>query len=101
MLKSLAGFAVLFAATASAQSVSYATNNPAPIKGDPNKIVCQKEEKIGTRLGGKKVCLTIADWQMRQQADRDAASELQASTRAPCFEGCGPGVNFGDITSPH
>ncbi|HET8535266.1 MAG TPA: hypothetical protein VFL74_06925 [Sphingomicrobium sp.] len=89
MLKSLAAMAVLLSATASAQAVtSYRTNNPAPIKGDANKIVCQKEETIGTRLGGKKVCLTVAEWQARQQADRDQTERVQSGTRVcsnpPC-----------------
>jgi hypothetical protein len=89
MLKSLAAIAVLATATASAQvTTSYRTNNPAPIKGDVNKIVCQKEETIGTRLGGKKVCLTVAEWQARQQADRDQTERVQSGTRVcsnpPC-----------------
>jgi hypothetical protein len=100
MLRSTAALALLLASSATAQSISYRTNNPAPIKGDPNKIVCEREEKIGTRLGGKKVCLTVAEWQMRQQADRESAERLQAGTRAPCYEGCGPDLNFGDIGSP-
>ena len=89
MLKSLMAMAVLVSAAAPAQVVtSYGTNNPAPIKGDANKIVCQKEETIGTRLGGKKVCLTVAEWQARQQADRDQTERVQSGTRVcsnpPC-----------------
>lgn len=101
MLKSLAGLALVYATATSAQSISYATNNPSVMKGDPNRVVCEKEEKIGTRLGGKKVCLTVAEWRMRQEADQDAAQQLQAATRVPCFEECGPSLNFGDIGGPH
>ena len=101
MLKAVVAFGMLASSAASAQSVSYTTDNPARIKGDRNKIVCQKEDKIGTRLGGKKVCLTVAEWQMRQDADRDAAPQLQASTQAPCYEGCGAGLKFGDISQTH
>lgn len=86
--------AVLICATgATAQSVSYKSNNTAAIKGDPNKIVCEREEKIGTRLGGKKVCLTVAEWNARRGADRDQMERVQAGARARCSNdnGCDPG----------
>lgn len=89
MVKRLALAALLLSATASAQDVtSYRTDNPAPIKGDPNRIVCQKEETIGTRLGAKKVCLPIAEWQARANADREQTERVQSGTRVcanpPC-----------------
>jgi hypothetical protein len=85
MLKGLAAIALVFSATAPAQIItSYATNNPSRIKGDPNKIVCQREETIGTRLGGKKTCLTISEWQARQAADRDQLESVQAGARTRC-----------------
>lgn len=94
MLKSLAALAVLASATAPAQVItSYEASNPAPIKGDANKVVCQKEETIGTRLGAKKVCMTVAEWQARQAADRDQVERVQGGTRGPCAEDptCGMG----------
>jgi hypothetical protein len=89
MFKMLAVAALLLSAAAPAQVItSYRTNNPAPIRGDPNKIVCQKEETIGTRLGAKKVCMTVAEWQARQAADRDQTERVQSGTRVcanpPC-----------------
>jgi hypothetical protein len=85
MLKPLAAIAVLVSAAAPARVItSYRTNNPAPIKGDPNRIVCQTEETIGTRLGGKKVCLTVSEWQARQAADRDQLESVQAGARTRC-----------------
>jgi hypothetical protein len=89
MLKGLAAIALVLSTTAPAQIItSYSTSNPAPIKGDPNKIICQKEETIGTRLGEKKVCLPVAEWQARQQADRDQTERVQSGARTcanpPC-----------------
>ena len=55
MFRSSVALAFMFASSAGAQSISYLTNNPSLIKGDPNQIVCEKEDKIGTRLGGEKV----------------------------------------------
>lgn len=101
MLKFILALSLLSAAAATAQPASNSSGTPTPVKGDPNKVVCQKQEKIGSRLGGEKLCLTVSEWQMRQSADRDAAEQLQASTQAPCAEGCGRDLNFGDISQPH
>lgn len=87
MFRSLAAMAVLISAVAPAQVItSYSTNNPSTIHGDANKVVCEKQEKIGTRLGGKKVCMTVAEWQARQAADRDQMERIQSGARAPCAE---------------
>src|SRR4051812_27140795 len=42
MIKSLAALGLLFGTAVSAQSVSYSTNNPSRLVGDPNKVVCEK-----------------------------------------------------------
>jgi len=94
MLKGLAAIGLIVSAAAPAQVItSYRTNNPSSLKGDPNKIVCQKEETIGTRLGAKKICLPIAEWQARQAADRDQTERVQSGTpvcaNPPCPSGGG------------
>ena len=81
MLRILAATAVLFATAASGQITSYKTSNPAPIDGDQHKIVCEKEERIGSRLATKTICLTIAEWRARQQDDRNQTEKVQADTR--------------------
>ena len=38
---------------------------------DPNKKICRAETDIGTRLGGKLICRTAAEWaQVRAEARR-------------------------------
>ena len=59
---------LISAVPASAQDPASPT--PAPqatssAKTDVNKIVCKKEQQIGSRLGAKKVCLTVKEWQDR------------------------------------
>jgi hypothetical protein len=102
MLKSLAAFAFLFGTAATAQSVSYLTNNPSRLVGDPNKIVCEKEEKIGTRLGGERVCHTVAEWNQIHDGVRENAERLQAGTWGVCGDGansCGANsLSIGDMT---
>jgi hypothetical protein len=31
-------------------------------KSDLNKVVCEAQDTLGTRLGAKKVCMTVAEW---------------------------------------
>jgi len=88
-MKLVGMLALVIAAEAPAQLItSYTTANPSRIKGDPNRIVCQKEETIGTRLGAKKVCLTVAEWQQRAKEDREQTERVQSGARVcanpPC-----------------
>jgi hypothetical protein len=98
MLRSSAALVLLFASSAGAQSISYLTNNPSRLKGDPNQIVCEREDKIGTRLGGDKVCHTIAEWNQIHEGNRENAERLQMGARTRC-EGCGlTQFSFGDLS---
>ena len=58
---------------------------PAASKdADPNRIICEKQEEIGTRLGGRKVCKTAAQWAaQRQQEQLDVQKEQQMITGTP------------------
>lgn len=60
------------------------TQEPAKIvkanEKDPNRIVCQKEDSIGSRLAAKKICLTQKEWDLRRDADRDEAERVQRDT---------------------
>lgn len=101
MFKSSVALVLMFASSAGAQSTSYVTSNPAPIKGDPNRMVCQKEDKIGTRLGGEKVCHTVAEWREIYEGNRDNVERLQMGARARCEECSTTQFSFGDLTEPN
>ncbi len=78
----------MFASVAPAQISSYQTSRPAAVTGNPDKIVCQKEEKIGTRLGATKVCLTVSEWQSRAKIHREQTERIQMGV---CVPGGGEG----------
>ena len=45
---------------------------------DPNdKIICEKQEEIGSRLGGKKVCKTKAQWEIDRRQQREDLEGVQ------------------------
>ncbi len=70
---------------AAAQTTAQATVQPAPIvvqttKSEVNRIVCKKQEEIGSRLNAKKVCLTVKQWQDQAAADREDVERIQQNT---------------------
>ena len=70
---------LLVSAPVAAQSPAPA--GPAlPTQAKPNpldKMVCRTEDSLGTRLGAKRVCLTVREWQEQQQANREVLQKLQ------------------------
>lgn len=44
---------------------------------DPNRIICEREEELGSRLGGKKICKTAQEWQDWRQQNRDQVENWQ------------------------
>lgn len=79
-LASVIAAAVVFAVPAAAQT-------PHTVKADrekdPNRIVCQKQEQIGSRLGAKKVCMTAKEWELLAKEHRDEAERLQLNAQGP------------------
>jgi len=73
----LFGFALLASTPALAQSTSIVSNNPAPKGGDPNRIVCEVDQTIGTRLGARKVCKTALEWDQGRQEQRGDLEKIQ------------------------
>ena len=79
---------VLAAAMVATPLFAQSTTQPQPIvvtgsKGpDANKIVCKSQETIGSRLGAKKVCMTVQEW--KEQADfyRDQTETWQRQSPA-------------------
>lgn len=54
---------------------------PSTDSSDVNRIVCKKEERVGSRLGAKKVCLTVQEWNQRAAEDREETGRVQRDTK--------------------
>ena len=65
------------AALAVAQTATPPAAAPAKPQTDPNEIVCEKQEQLGSRLAVKKVCMTRAEWAERRLQDRQAIDKAQ------------------------
>ncbi len=44
---------------------------------DPNEIVCEKQQVIGSRLQNKRVCMTRSEWTYRRSEDRQDLERRQ------------------------
>jgi hypothetical protein len=64
-----------------------ATTQQGDIKaGDPNEVLCEKAEEIGTRLVTKRTCMTRAQWAEQKRLTRQMIDQLQ--TQRPCNFNC-------------
>ena len=73
---------VLLAALALVPAIAAAEQKKAD-KNDPNRIICEKQEVLGSRVATKKICLTAAQWEDRRREDREAIEKGQKQARGP------------------
>ena len=80
MTRILALSAILLAAAvpATAQSLDSAKPTSAKAK-DPNRKICEEFKETGSRLAGRRVCMTAAEWQAQRQDNRDDVERAQKS----------------------
>lgn len=74
-LMAVAGTLIVFAAPASAERKKANT--------DPNRMVCEKQEVLGSRLATKRVCKTAAEWETQRQLDRQQIDKSQNMRHQP------------------
>lgn len=74
----LAVAAFALSAPASAEQATRKDN-----KSDVDRIVCKKEDTIGSRLAAKKVCLSVAEWRRLAELNREETERAQHNARAP------------------
>lgn len=53
-----------------------------PKKSDADKVVCKREDTLGSRLNAKKVCMTVKEWQEYVYWNREQVERWQESAQA-------------------
>jgi hypothetical protein len=48
-----------------------------------DKIVCEREEQIGSRLGARKVCMTVKQWAEQRRIEREQVEKFQQQNTSP------------------
>ncbi len=74
--------ALLSGSPAVAQTGTPVTQTRQTANADPNKLICQSEEQIGSRLGKHRVCLTAEQWKEKHREQREFTEEIQSGTYA-------------------
>ena len=68
--------AFLCAAAAPVVAQTAAPTTP-PEARDPNKVICEKQEVVGSRLATRRVCMTRAQWADLRRQDRQEIDKVQ------------------------
>jgi invasion protein IalB len=63
-------------APAFGQAAQPAQQTAKPAK-DPNEVICEKEEEIGSRLATHRVCKTRAEWAEERRSSRMDIDKVQ------------------------
>ena len=77
LLITTAASLLIGAMPAFAQGTQPAQQQPAKPAKDPNEIVCEKQEVIGSRLASQKVCKTRAEWAEERRTSRMDLDKVQ------------------------
>ena len=65
------------AAPAAAEVTTARASQAAAEKAELDRMVCERQESIGTRLGARKVCKTVKEWQEERRVQREETEGVQ------------------------
>jgi hypothetical protein len=80
-LRKLILFAALAGMTAPAEAQVAPTTRQTGVNNDPNEIVCIREQEIGSRLRGRRVCRTRAAWDEVREHARQVIDRVQNQSK--------------------
>jgi hypothetical protein len=52
-------------------------------KNKTNKVICEKVERLGSRIATQRVCMTAEEWATKRQLDREETEGVQRRTFQP------------------
>src|SRR5688500_9291883 len=78
MLKPLiiAALAITAVSPAIAQTAPAPATSKSKVK-DPNRKICEKVERIGSRLAVDRICMTAIQWEEHKRAQREHVERVQ------------------------
>jgi len=77
MLKFVFGLSALMLVASPVAAQQVASKQDDKTRNANAKLICKKEESIGSRLGAKKVCLTADEWKVLAQENREHTEDIQ------------------------
>ncbi|HEX5182405.1 MAG TPA: hypothetical protein VFW19_04535 [Allosphingosinicella sp.] len=67
--------------------LALASGNTAPAASSTDKgskLICREVEEIGSRLGGKRICMTRDQWEEERRNARSTVEKAQSQQINPC-----------------
>jgi hypothetical protein len=82
-MRKLGTYAVLVvtAAAAAAQTPVTPETSRTGVNNDPDEIVCIRQEEIGSRVRGRRVCRTRAQWEEYRALNRETVDRVQIQSK--------------------
>jgi hypothetical protein len=77
------GALLVSAAPALAQTQPTTGSAPTAKAKDPNRVICEKVQDTGSRIGGKRICMTAAQWEEQRRRDRQYVEDAQQRSLEP------------------
>jgi invasion protein IalB len=80
----LAGAALMVATMPAVAQTQTSTQSAAINKNnDPNRIICEKQQEVGSRLNSRKICMTAQQWEEQRRRDRESLQDAQQRSLEP------------------
>jgi hypothetical protein len=80
-----AGMLITVSPAVAQTQVAAPTNaaKPAQAKSDdPNRVICETEQQIGSRLASKRICMTASQWMEHELQAHDQIDQLHMQTQS-------------------
>ena len=74
---------IIFVAVAAALLPAGASALERKDNKDPNRMICEKQGVLGSRLATKRVCMTAAEWAAQRAAERQLIDKIQVQQKGP------------------
>lgn len=74
---------IIFVAVAAALLPAGASALERKDNKDPNRMICEKQGVLGSRLATKRVCMTAAEWAAQRAAERQLIEKIQLQQKGP------------------
>ena len=86
MIRKILSFIAAAAMVSVTPAVAQASDAEMKSSKDPNEVVCEKQEVLGSRVATKRICMTRAEWAEKRRVERLEIERAQTG-RGSC-EGC-------------
>ncbi len=82
-MKSVIAFVSVALAATSPVMASDAPQPGATVKPKKERMICRSDQVTGSRVRGKRICRTRAEWNDAERQNAESVREMQRTSQAP------------------